>query len=70
MGKGSVLEGKSLVIGGLIQQDTEGKVEHIRKNTTNVPDSGVDYERIVKDDFEYFEYIKELKNDENNGEEK
>ena len=32
MGKGSILEGKSLEIGGLIQQDTEGDIEHIRKN--------------------------------------
>lgn len=61
MGKGSILEGKSLEIGGLIQQDTEGDIEHIRKNETNKPDDGVDYERIVKNGIDYNKYIMELK---------
>ena len=62
--KGSILEGKSLEIGGLIQQDTGGEVEHIRNKTTNQQDNGVDYKRIVKDDFDYFKYIREIKNKE------
>ncbi len=45
MGKGSILEGKSLEIGGLMQQDTSGDIEHLRKKTTNQQDDGVDYER-------------------------
>ena len=61
MGKGSILEGKSLEIGGLIQQDTEGDIEHIRKNETNKPDDGVDYERIVKKGMDYKKYIIDLK---------
>ena len=62
--KGSILEGKSLEIGGLIQQDTAGEVEHIRNKTTNQQDEGVDYKRIVKVDFDYFEYIRNIKNEE------
>lgn len=61
MNKGSILEGQSLEIGGLIQQDTEGKVEHLRKRTTNQQDQGVDYERIVAPDYDYFEYVRKLK---------
>ncbi len=62
--KGSILEGKSLEIGGLIQQDTAGEVEHIRNKTTNQQDEGVDYKRIVQDNFDYFEYIRKIKNEE------
>jgi len=65
MNKGSILEGKSLEIGGLIQQDTGGEVEHIRKLTTNQQDQGVDYERIVKPCVDYFEYIRKAKGDDN-----
>lgn len=63
MGKGSILEGKSLEIGGLIQQVTDGKVEHIRKGTTTQSDDGKDHERIVDrtDDFNYFEFMRDLK---------
>jgi len=61
--KGSILEGKSLEIGGLIQQDTAGKVEHIRNKTTNQQDEGVDYKRKVANDFNYFEYIRKIKNE-------
>lgn len=64
MGKGVILEGKSTEIGALMQQDTEGKVEILRKKTTNQSDDGVDYEKIIKEDekFKYFEYQRELKN--------
>lgn len=61
MGKGSILEGKSLEIGGLIQQDTSGDIEHLRKKTTNQQDDGIDYERVVKPDADYFKYMRELK---------
>lgn len=62
MNKGSILEGKSLEIGGLMQQHTGGKVEHIRKKTTNQQDDGVDYERVISPKFDYFAYLRELKN--------
>ncbi len=62
--KGSILEGKSLEIGGLIQQDTAGEVEHTRNKTTNQQDEGVDYKRVVKDGFDYFAYIRKIKNEE------
>ena len=62
--KGSILEGKSLEIGGLIQQDTGGDIEHIRNKTTNQQDEGVDYKRVVKDGVKYFEYIRKIKNEE------
>ncbi len=67
MNKGSILEGKSLEIGGLIQQDTGGDVEHLRKLTTNQQDQGVDYERVVKPTFNYFEYIRKAKKGDDNG---
>ena len=66
MGKGSILEGKSLEIGGLIQQDTEGDIEHIRRNETNKPDDGIDYERIIKNGIDYKKYIENLKKKEGN----
>lgn len=61
MGKGSALEGKSLEIGGLIQQDTDGEVEHTRTGTTTQADGGIDSIRHVKDGFNYFGYIENLK---------
>lgn len=61
MNKGSILEGKSLEIGGLMQQHTGGKVEHIRKKTTNQQDDGIDYERVVHPAFNYFQYLRDLK---------
>lgn len=67
MNKGSILEGKSLEIGGLIQQDTGGDVEHLRKLTTNQQDQGVDYERVVKSTVDYFEYIRKAKKGDDNG---
>jgi hypothetical protein len=67
MNKGSILEGKSLEIGGLIQQDTGGDVEHLRKLTTNQQDQGVDYERVVKPTVDYFEYIRKAKKGDDNG---
>jgi len=66
--KGSILEGKSLEIGGLMQQDTGGDIEHLRNKTTNQQDEGVDYKRVIKEDFNYFEYLRKLK--EENKEEK
>ncbi|QXC35584.1 hypothetical protein [Aeromonas sp. FDAARGOS 1407] len=61
MGIGSILEGQSLEIGGLMQQDTGGDIEHLRKKTTNQQDDGIDYERIVKPNHDYFKYMRELK---------
>lgn len=61
MGIGSILEGQSLEIGGLMQQDTGGDIEHLRKKTTNQQDDGIDYERIVKPNKDYFKYMRELK---------
>lgn len=66
MGKGSILEGKSLEIGGLMQQDTGGDIEHLRKKTTNQQDDGIDYERVVKPDIDYFKYVRDLKKGKNN----
>ena len=59
--KGSILEGLSTEIGGLMQQATKGKVEHLRKRTTNQQDEGVDYEREVDKNFHYFEFLENLK---------
>lgn len=67
MGIGSILEGQSLEIGGLMQQDTGGDVEHLRKKTTNQQDDGVDYERVVKPEKNYFEYMRKLKEGKDNG---
>ena len=61
MGNGSKLEGKSLEIGGLIQQVTNGKVEHIRKGTTTQSDDGKDHERVVDSEFDYFAFMRTLK---------
>lgn len=66
MGNGSILEGKSLEIGGLMQQDTSGDIEHLRKKTTNQQDDGIDYERIVKPNMNYFEYLRDLKKEKTN----
>lgn len=63
MGNGSILEGKSLEIGGLMQQDTSGRIEHLRKKTTNQQDDGIDYERILDKDINYFDYLRTLKNE-------
>ncbi|MCR9889892.1 hypothetical protein, partial [Vibrio parahaemolyticus] len=65
--KGSILEGKSLEIGGLMQQDTSGDIEHLRKKTTNQQDDGVDYERVVNPNTNYFEYMRNLKKGKTDG---
>ncbi len=65
---GSSLEGLIMEVSGLMQQDTDGDVEYLRKKTTNEPDGGVDYIRSVKKDFDYFKYKDELRN-EKDGEE-
>lgn len=62
---GSQLEGLTTEIGGLMEQDTNGKIQHIRKNITNEPDGGIDYIRSVEKRMDYFEYMKELKGDKN-----
>lgn len=62
---GSNLEGKSLEIGGLLQQNTNGKIEHIRRGTTTQADNGIDSERYVEEGFDYFKYIEELKEKKN-----
>ncbi len=66
MSQGSIGEGRSLEIGGLIQQDTKGKVEHIRELHTNQQDKGVDYKRIIEPGFDYFEYISKIKDETKN----
>lgn len=58
---GSFLEGLCIEIGGLMQQDTEGKVEYLRHKITNEPDGGIDSESKVVADFDYFKYVRELK---------
>lgn len=59
--KGAILEGVSTEIGGLMQQITGGDVEHLRKRLTNQQDDGVDYERIVSSNFDYFKFLNNLK---------
>lgn len=59
---GSSLEGLRTEIGGLMQQDTNGKVEFLRQKITNEPDGGIDSVSSVAADFNYFEYLRELKN--------
>lgn len=58
---GSLLEGLTTELGGLMEQDTNGKVQHIRKTITNEPDGGIDYFRSVNPEFDYFKYIKNCK---------
>lgn len=58
---GSMLEGLTSELGGLMEQDTNGKVQHIRKTITNEPDGGIDFIRSISNDFDYFEYIKKCK---------
>ena len=48
-------------LGGLMEQDTNGKVQHIRKTITNEPDGGIDFIRSISSDFDYFEYIERCK---------
>lgn len=64
--KGAIGEGESLVIGGFIQIDTEGTIQHTKKSNTNTKDEGIDYEReIDKTEFKktYKDYISKLKKD-------
>ncbi|WP_320034371.1 hypothetical protein [Halarcobacter sp.] len=61
------MEGKSLEVGGLMQQDTGGDIEHLRKKTTNQQDDGVDYERVIKQNMNYFDYLRKAKSGEKNG---
>ena len=58
---GARLEGLRTEIGGLMQQDTEGKVEYLRNKITNEPDGGIDSESKVAANFDYFKYLRELK---------
>lgn len=58
---GSMLEGLTSEIGGLMEQDTNGDVQHIRKTTTNEPDGGIDFVRSISNDFDYFDYIRKCK---------
>ena len=62
---GSMLEGLTSELGGLMEQDTNGKVQHIRKTTTNEPDGGIDYIRGVNSGFDYFEYMRKCKGQKN-----
>ena len=58
---GSMLEGLTSELGGLMEQDTNGKVQHIRRTITNEPDGGIDFIRSISNDFDYFEYIERCK---------
>ncbi|WP_440299621.1 hypothetical protein [Huintestinicola butyrica] len=58
---GSMLEGLTTEIGGLMEQDTNGEIQHLRKTITNEPDGGIDYIRSVDNKTEYFEYVRRLK---------
>lgn len=65
--KGAIGEGKSLEIGGLMQQDTEGAIQHMRESNTNTKDGGIDYVReIDKTEFKgsYKDYVSSLKKEE------
>lgn len=61
---GSMLEGLTTEIGGLMEQDTNGEIQHLRKTITNEPDGGIDYIRSVDNKTEYFEYVRRLKTNE------
>ncbi len=56
-----MLEGLTTEIGGLMEQDTNGEIQHLRKTITNEPDGGIDYIRSVDNKTEYFEYVRRLK---------
>ena len=58
---GSMLEGLTSELGGLMEQDTNGKIQHIRKTITNEPDGGIDFIRSIDGNFDYGEYIKNIK---------
>lgn len=58
---GSMLEGLTTEIGGLMEQDTNGDIQHIRKTITNEPDGGIDYFRSVNNSIDYLKYVMELK---------
>lgn len=60
---GSMLEGLTTELGGLMEQDTNGKVQHTGKQQLNEPDGGIDFVRSVSFDFDYFEYINKCKED-------
>lgn len=62
---GSMLEGLTSELGGLMEQDTNGKIQHIRKTTTNEPDGGIDFIRSICSGFDYFGYIRKCKGDSN-----
>ena len=61
MVRGARREGKELEKGGLMVQDTAGKVEFKRSSVTNSKDEGVDYIKVVKSGFDYKKYNNELK---------
>lgn len=58
---GSWLEGLTTIIGGLMKQDTNGDIDHLTKTITNEKDGGIDYERSVDENTDYFKYLRELK---------
>ena len=58
---GSWLEGLTTVIGGFMKQDTNGDIEHLTRTITNEKDGGIDYERSVNDNIDYFKYLRNLK---------
>ena len=62
MVRGARGEGKELEKGGLMVQDTAGKVEFMRTSVTNSKDEGVDFIKVVKGGFDYKKYNNELKN--------
>lgn len=64
---GSRLEGLRTEIGGLMQQDTDGKIEYLRQKITNEPDGGIDSISSIAEGFDYFEYLRDLKNNEKKG---
>ena len=58
---GSYHEGRTIEIGGLMQQDTDGKIEFVRRRITNAPDGGIDSEKLIEKGFDYKKYIEDLK---------
>ncbi len=61
MVRGAKREGKEVEKGGLMMQDTDGKVEFKRPTTTNARDAGIDFIKSIKSDFDYKKYNNELK---------
>ena len=52
-----------------MQQDTDGKVQYLRKTALNTPDGGIDGETTYPDDYDYQGYVRSLLDNKNADEE-